>query len=391
MTQRTIAKLFPAAALALSLTAVSVAGQCPTSTVATGLLAPTKIITAGDGLLVAEAGIGPNMGRISLVDPGTGQVRTLIAGLPSGFSPPNGDPSGPSGMALQGNTLFVTIGLGDAVVAGQHQGSQIPNPAPSSPLFSSVLALRLTRHGTTLNGGFTLTPADQATLKSTSSATLHNPDGDLMTINLIADFPDYVPEFFPDEPANVRQSNPFGVVAIENHLYVPDASTNTLRVVNLDTGSFQTLTSFAPLPNSLYPVGFPVVEAVPNSIRQFGDGLLVTLLSGFPFPPGGAKVLAIDPATGNQTAFISGLTAAIDVAPAKRSGNQSVLTLEFSADMSPRVPAPGRLSIYRSPFTTPTVIADCLFTPTSMAIDKAGSFAYVTEIFAGKVIKVTLP
>jgi hypothetical protein len=177
------------------------------------------------------------MGRISILDPGTGQVRTLVSGLPSGFSPPNGDPSGPSGLALQGNTLFVTIGLGDAVVAGPLPGTQIPNPTPSSPLFSSVLAFRLTRHGSVLNAGFTMTPADQAALKSNSSTTLYNANSDQLTVRLIADFPDYLPEPVPGALANVRQSNPFGIAAIDNLLYVPDASSNNLRVVNLDTGA----------------------------------------------------------------------------------------------------------------------------------------------------------
>jgi hypothetical protein len=392
MTRKGIARIVPAVALTYALAAVTLVAQCPTSVVATGLQAPTKIIaTTGDGLLVAEAGFGPNMGRISLVDPGSGQVRTLVDGLPSGFSPPNNDPSGPSGLALQGNTLFVTIGLGDAVIAGPIPGTQIANPTPSSQLFSSVLAFKLTRHGTNLNGGFTMTPADQAMLKSSSSASLHNSNGDLITVSLVADFPDYLPEPVAGAAANVRQSNPFGVVAIDNLLYVPDASSNSLRLVNVDTGSFQTLTSFAPLPNSLFPFGPPVIEAVPNSVRRFGDGLFVTLLSGFPFPPGGAQVLAIDPSTGNQTVFITGLTAAIDMTPLKRSDNMSVLTLEFSTNMLLPQPAPGRLRIYRPPYNTSSVVADCLITPTSMALDKTGSQAYVTEIFTGRVIKVALP
>jgi len=236
-----------------------------------------------------------------------------------------------------------------------------------------------------------LIPTYLAMLKSDSSASLHNANGDQMTVSLIADFPDYLPEPVPGAPANVRQSNPFGIVAIDNLLYVPDASSNSLRVVNLDTGSFHTLVNFAPLPNSLFPFGPPVVEAVPNSIRRFGDGLFVTLLSGFPFPPGGAQVRAIDPATGNQATIIRGLTAAIDMTPVRRNGKLSVLTLEFSTNMLLPQPAPGRLRIYQAPYTAPSVVADCLITPTSMALDKTASHAYITQIFTGQVIKVTLP
>lgn len=392
MTRKGIARIFTAAALTCTFATATLVAQCPTSVVAAGLQAPTKIIAAtGNDFLIAEAGFGPNMGRISILDPGTGQVRTLVSGLPSGFSPPNGDPSGPSGLALQGNTLFATIGLGDAVVAGPLPGTQIPNPTPSSPLFSSVLAFRLTRHGSVLNAGFTMTPADQSALKSNSSTTLYNANGDQLAIRLVADFPDYLPEPVPGALANVRQSNPFGVAAIDNLLYVPDASSNNLRVVNANTGAYQTLSNFAPLPNSLFPFGPPVVEAVPNSIRRFGDGLIVTLLSGFPFPPGGAQGLAIDPVTGTQTTLITGLTAAIDMTPVKHQGRLALLTLEFSTNMLLPQPAPGRLSIYQPPYSTPSVVAECLITPTSMALDKANSHAYVTEIFTGRVIKVTLP
>jgi hypothetical protein len=37
------------------------------------------------------------------------------------------------------------------------------------------------------------------------------------------------------------------------------------------------------------------------------------------------------------------------------------------------------------------VIADCLITPTSMAEDVSNGSVYVTEIFTGRVMRVTLP
>ena len=108
-----------------------------------------------------------------------------------------------------------------------------------------------------------------------------------MTIRLVGDFPDY-PEPRPGEPNNVRQSNPFGLVAVDDQLDVVDASTNQVRTMDIDTGAIGTLTSFGPLPNTR-GFGPPVVEAVPDSIHLFEDQLLVTLLSGFPFPVGARK------------------------------------------------------------------------------------------------------
>jgi hypothetical protein len=388
MNRKSVTRLLASVVFYYALCATTLWGQCPFEIAAVGLQAPTKIIAGAGNLLIAESGFGPNLGRISVLDPISGQVRPFVSGLPSGFAPPNGDPSGPSGLALVGNTLYLSVGLGDAIVAGPVPNTQLPNPHPSSPLFSSVLAIDLGSQGRDFPAGFSLTAANQATLANQHPVTLQNANGDTITMRLVANFPDYVPEPTNDEPNNVRQSNPFGIVAIDNYLYVPDASSNNLRVIDLRTGSFQTLTTFAPLPNSL-PFGPPVVEAVPNSVRRFGDSLLVTLLTGFPFPPGGSMVVAVDPATGSQTPLIRGLNSAIDVLPVKSKGNTALLTLEFSTSMLDS--APGRLRILATPTSTPVTLADCPITPTSMAQDKASGQIYIVEIFTGLVKKMTLP
>jgi hypothetical protein len=313
----------------------------------------------------------------------------LLDGLPSGFSPPNGDPVGPSGLAVHGETLYVTIGLGDAIVSGPAPNTQVANPNPSSPIFSSVLAMRLDRPYRNLDGGFSLTLADQFALKSGSHVRLRNAHGATLSVRLVADIPDYVPEPVPGVPTNVRQSNPFGIAVAKDHLYIPDASSNSLRVVNLHSGALSTITNFAPLPNTR-GFGPPVVEAVPNSVRRIGDQLLVTVLSGFPFPIGAAQVRLVDPKTGKDSPFIAGLNAAIDVLPINESRHESsFLTLEFSMDLLglPQ-PPPGRLSLFASRTAAPSVLADCLITPTSMTRDKRTGDIYVTEIFTGRVVRV---
>src|SRR5947209_13754490 len=98
--------------------------------------------------------------------------------------------------------------------------------------------------------------------------------GDRLTVLLIADFPDYVAEFRPDFPANVRASNPFGVAATDGWLYVVDASLNEVKRVNLTTGASSTFVSLPPVPNTR-PFGPPFAEAVPDSIHLSGDQLLV--------------------------------------------------------------------------------------------------------------------
>ena len=354
MNCRTVVFLSAIAVTVFLLATVAANAQCPASVVTNGLKAPTKITFSTLGnLLVAEQGDGPNTGRISIIDKISGARRTLIDGLPAGFSAPNNDPSGPSGLVMRGRTLYVSIGAGDSVINGNIPGvTFLPNPSPSSSLFSSVLAVHLDANVEKHTAGFTLSVADQSSLKSDNKLNLANVNGEKLSVELLADFPDYAPEPNPLDPNNVRVSNPFGIEIAGDRLYIADASANAVREVDLASGSFNSLSTFAPLPNNR-GFGPPVVEAVPDSIHLVDKQLLVTLLSGFPFPIGNAEVRAVDIATGTNTSFITGLTSAIDVLSEADGG---FLTLEFSTDMLAGMP--GRLSFYASPSASPLVLAD---------------------------------
>jgi hypothetical protein len=379
--------------LTFTLTSASVSAQCPTTVFASDLRAPTKIIFSQTGnLLVAEQGNGPNTGRISILDPSNGERRTLLDGLPSGINNLGGfpAPSGPSGLAMRGRTLFIAIGVGDAAMLGPLPGTEVPNPNLSSPILSSVLEVHLSANAENISSGFTLTEADQSALKSGAKLVLDNGAGDKLTIKLLADFPDVMPAPRPDLPDNTVSSNPFGLVVTGNLLYVVDASFNLIWTVDLNTGATAVLTRFASLPNPLFPFGPPAVDPVPDSIHLFGGEFLVTLLSGFPFPPDVAQVRMVDPHTGNDVPFITGLTSAIDVLPVKThdGGGDEFLTLEFSTNQLAQ--APGRLQLFTSPGGPPAVIADCLITPTSMALDRKTGSLFVTEIFTGRIIEVAV-
>jgi hypothetical protein len=378
--------------LTFTLTSVNVTAQCPTTVLASDLKAPTKIILSQNGnLLVAEQGNGPNTGRISILDPSSGERRTLLDGLPAAINNLGGfpAPSGPSGLALRGRTLYVAIGVGDAAFLGPLPGTELPNPNPSSPLLSSVLQVHFSANVEKTTSGFILTEADQLALKSGAEVALDNGEGDKLTIKLLADFPNVVPAPRPDLPENTVSSNPFGVVVSGDLLYVVDASLNLLWTVEVNTGATAVLTRFASLPNPLFPLGPPAIDPVPDSIHLFGGHFLVTLLSGFPFPPGVAQVRIVDPHTDDNQPFITGLTSAIDVLPVKTTGGgDEFLTLEFSTNQLAQ--APGRLQLFTSPDGPPAVIADCLITPTSMALDRKTGSLFVTEIFTGRIIEVAV-
>lgn len=375
---------------AFALVASEAAAQTATTFV-TGLKAPTKIIYDQyyGVFFVSEAGapMTTNTGRISIVsDDGT--VATLIDGLPSGPAPPSNDPSGPSALWLDGDALYIAIGNGNATLAGPAAGSEIPNPNSASPIFSSVLELRLPARRRLGRFPYQIEPADHTQLAG--GATLNLGSGNSRaTLRLVANFPDYTPNFRPDVPNNVRPSNPFGLVGVGNRLYVADAAQNNIRTINLVNGRSRVFHTFASRFNPL-PIGPPLIDPVPDSLRLFGNSLLVTFLTGFPFPSGLADVRQIDLRTGADTQLIGGLSSAIDVLPVITPGfYPTVYTLEFSTNML--AGAPGRLQRFDLPNQQTTLISNSLITPTSMARHSPSGDLLVTEIFPGRITRISIP
>jgi len=358
--------------------------------VAAGLQLPSKVIFTHYGnLVVAESGTpAANTGRITILDRTGGPRRTLVDGLPSGMSGGGEEsaPSGPSGLALQGTTLYVTIGAGDGVLPGPAPGTEIVNPAPSSPLVSSLLSLRSSVPFDVARGGFSLTVTDHTELKNGGTVTRTNAQGETLAVRLIADFPNSTPNPRPDFQPNVRASNPFGVVAQGETVYVVDASQNVIRRVDANSGEWTTLTTFGAVQNPL-PFGPPFTDPVPDSLHLRGNDLIVTYLTGFPFPPGKAEVRKVNMLTGASETLIGGLTSAIDAHPLGSGANDPLLVLEFSTNMTEG--APGRLRLV-APGGAPVVLAENLPTPTSMAVDARSGEVFITHIFPGLVTRVNV-
>ena len=205
---------------------------------ATGLLRPIGITQSKKGnLLVSESGApgqdAPNTGRISIVNP-AGVRRTLVEGLPAGFSFEGGANSGAVGLVIRDRTLYLGIGVGDTVLAGPSQGTTRVNPAPSSPLFSSVLAFEFSAAVEQNTQGFTMTVADHHTLAHGSGpVTLTNAAGETLKVEMIVNFPDSTPDPRPNFAENVRNVNPFGLAAVGNSLYVTDGGQNLIWRVDL--------------------------------------------------------------------------------------------------------------------------------------------------------------
>ncbi len=359
----------------------------------TGLEEPRKIIYAPlqRYFLVSEAGNPtiPNSGRISIIT-NDGERHTLIDGLPSGITPPDNSTSGPSALWIQGNRLYIAIGNGNSVLAGPAPGSEVPNPNPNSPIFSSILELRLPIFGFRYNwADYNINYADHTRLANGETLALRRFGFPRATLRLVANFPDFVPSPRPDVPNNVRPSNPFGMVLHSDSLYVVDAARNNIQSVDLEDGTISTIFNYPARPNPSAPMGPPFIDAVPDSLRLFGNKLLVTFLTGFPFPAGVADVRQFDLESGEESQLIGDLNSAIDSLPVSEGGLcASIYTLEFSTNMV--VPnTPGRLQRFSSQGGPPTLISNTLITPTSMARHPSSGDLLVTERVGGRITRIS--
>lgn len=380
--------------LALSLLSTPGSAQASASCTekASGLLDPLSMALTPQGrLLVSETGsFAPHSGRISILER-DGSRRTLIEGLPSGINDV-GETSGPAGLVLRGRTLLVAIGVGDVGVIGRNAagqpvpGSAIANPnGPSSPLFSSVLAIHFSAAAERSTKGLMLTLADQQALAGGQKVTLSNGGADHVTIERIADFPNHIPRFHPVVANNIQMSNPFGLVAVADQIYVTDGGRNLVWRIDQTSGAVAPLVEFAPIPNPI-PGFAPVLDAVPTGIAPFGDQLLVTLFRGVPFPPGVSTVQKVDPAAGTASLFIAGLKTAIDVIPVAAQGNTEFLVLEHtSAGLF--FGSPGQVLRFETPSGPSTLVANCLTRPTSMTLDRQTGTLYVSER-GGRVVSI---
>ncbi|MBI3278908.1 MAG: ScyD/ScyE family protein [Acidobacteria bacterium] len=361
-------------------------GWAQPEVIATGLQSPQRIIVTPDGnLLVSEPSATANSGRVSLVTR-AGARRSLLEGLPSGESVEPGTGSGPSAMALRGRTFYLAIGVGDWERRAETPGAFTPNPrGVSSPIFSSILGFQFNADIDAVTGTFRMTPEQQTTLAEGAAVELNDGSGATARVSVLARFPNSE----PDRNTVYRVSNPWGLALSEDgtQLFVADAGMNALALIDTATGRWRRPVRFPPVANP-GPVGPPVIDAVPTSVRLYGDQVLMSFLTGFPFPPGSARVLAVNPQNGTTEPFIFGISSTTDVLWRRMpDGRSQFFVLEFSQDQSARPPAPGRLLRYDSP--APQVVSSSLITPVSLAYDESTQDLYILEL-RGQILRLHL-
>ncbi|HEY3440324.1 MAG TPA: ScyD/ScyE family protein [Paludibaculum sp.] len=362
----------------------SLAAQGNKSLLVEGLQLPYKLLLTDAGnLLVTEAGGAPNTGRISRVSRSGNRV-SLLEGLPSGPSNPEMTPIGPTGIVLRERMLFVAFGEGDAVRNGPTPGSLVLNPAGvSSPLFSSVVTFRFDEDADRIASPFVMTMVAQRMLADGHAVDLENEQGRRVHVELLTKF-----QGLQTDPRTVyRHSDPFGLAMGRRPetLYLVDSGQNTIAEIDASTGRWGVLTRFAPLPNPT-PVGGPTIDYVPTAATVFGDELLVTNLSGFPFVPGLASVQSLNPRTGAASPWINGLTSTIDIGIRRMPQGPQVFVLSFSGNMRATPAAlPGELWQFDSPAGKSIAT---FVTPTGMAVDSATGEVFVCELGTGRIYRV---
>jgi hypothetical protein len=288
-------------------------------------------------------------------------------------------------MALNGRTLYFALGAGDSERRGQPPTS-IHNPAgPSSPLFASILEVRFASDVDTITAPFRMTAANQLALTDGNTIEMDNGAGAKAQVSVLTRFP--ISE--PQPGVIYRFANIWGMALTPDGktMYVNDASMDSTAVVDTATGRWRRIARFPRTPNPSN-VGPPMMDAVPTNVRIYGDQVLVSFLSGFPFVPGFARVMALNPGTGAAEPFISAVTSVTDVLYRPRpDGPSEFYVLEFSANQSAMPPPPGRLLKYTSP--VPTVAAAPLITPVSLAYDDSTKDLYILEL-RGRIARLRL-
>lgn len=367
------------------------------SVLVTGLNLPYKLVlTEAGNLLVSEGGTGPNTGRISLVTR-SGARTSLIEGMPSGQSNPDLTLIGPTGLALRGRTLYIAMSEGDSLRGGATPGSLILNPAGvSSPLFHSVLRARFDADVDSVRETFTLTKEHQQTIADGTAVTLENGSRQHVMIDRFATFPVVT----PDPNIVYRHSDPFALAVGPARpagspadgpaaLYLVDSGQNSIVRIDSDSGHSRVVARFPPTPNPT-KIGPPMVDAVPTGAVVVGSQILVSMLSGFPFVPGQARVMAVNLPSGRIDPWINLLTSATDIAVrVTPAGEYQYLVLGFSDNMTATPPAPGRLMLYTTPVGQ--VLVNNLAAPTGIAVDQATGEVFIAEFGAGRISKVTIP
>ncbi len=108
--------------------------------------------------------------------------------------------------------------------------------------------------------------------------------------------------------------------------------------------------------------------------------------------PGVSRIKAVDPVTGAQADFLTGLRTSIDVLPVRDGSDTDHLALENNfAPAPPSPPTGASIKRFEAPGGSSVAVHGCtMYRPTSMSLDSRSGTMYVTELLRGTVVRVPL-
>ncbi len=316
------------------------------TTVATGLNGPMGVLVAPDGSVwVIDSGMGGDT-EVPGVDPATGEsitaklgdtaqvvqiapdgAQNTVLNLPSLLQ--GMEASGGNRLALLNGALYAATGFW-IEAAG-------PDAAPNMAIVAKIDGSQVTEVANLWN-----LERDQ------------NPDG------------------------FIQEAHPYGLAAgPDGNLWVTDAGANDLLKVNPATGQIDVVAVFdgvpSPLPNQARG-GAMEADPVPTGVAFGPDGnAYVSLLPGFPFLPGSAKVVKVT-ADGQVSDYATGLTMLTDL----RSGPDGNLYAVQIGVFTEQGPTPNSGAIIRvKEGDASEVVLSGLSFPTSIDFNADGD-AYIT-------------
>jgi sugar lactone lactonase YvrE len=174
------------------------------------------------------------------------------------------------------------------------------------------------------------------------------------------------------------EAHPYGLTAgPDGWLWIADAGANTLMRINPESGAIENVVTFDGLPG---PMPNPArnnameVDPVPTAVAFDDDGnAYVSLLTGFPFIPGTAKVLLVTP-EGEISDYATGLTMLTDL---QRGPDGALYAVQFGM-FTEQGPVPNAGSVVRiHEGNASEVLVSGLSFPTAITFDQNGN-AFVT-------------
>jgi len=314
--------------------------------IAGGLNGPMGVLVALDGSVwVVDSGTGGDQ-AVEILDPESGETITAQIGNTSRVLQIHADgsqtvaatlPSVLTGEEAGGGSRLARLGINLYVTSGGWEEANGPEPLPMMAVVARVK-----------NGEAT------AVASTWSLERDENPDGFIL------------------------DSHPYAITGgPDGNLYVGDAGGNALLRVNPRSGKVEVVAVFdgipSPLPNPARN-GRQESDPVPTGVVVDRDfNIYLSLLPGFPFLPGSAKVVKVSP-DGSVSDFATGLTFLTDL----RQGPDGKLYAVQMAVFGEQGPTPNSGALVRIDRDgNSEVVLDGLSFPTSVDFNPAGD-AYLT-------------